>query len=796
MQVLVNHLMNNLLPSHTYSNCSGGDPPKILDLTWQQLRDFHAKHYHPSNARFYTYGNMPLIEHLKYINGNYLKDFQRIPPSEAVPSEKRWSEPRRISVASREDPFAPDPEKQTSAVVSYLLSDITDTYQTFVLQILGELLTGGPNSPFYRKLLEPNIGTGFSPVCGYDAHTKDTTFTVGLQGIHSGDVEKVLDIIRSTFDQAAREGFPAERVEAVLHSIELGVKHQTANFGLSMIMNLTPMWNHESDPIEALYINSKVDRFRQELRKNPNYLKELIRKFFVDNPHRLVAVMSPDKEYEAKLEQQEKVILDSKCKSLTDEDRASIFTKSQELLALQSKVDEVEQLPTLQLNDIASQADRVQLDGLRVQGVPLQVAVQPTNGITYFHSIINSSHLPEKLQPHLPFFCMAATKMGAGDLDYRQLDQEIELKTGGLCVGIHLAEGLDSAKSFEQGLLLSSHCLDRNLPEMFRLWESIFNKLRLQDENRVETLLRQLVGELSNSLTHAGHKYAMAHAASSLTPTAQLKEMDEGISYIRRVKAIAETNQFEPLLDTMKDIAEHLLTKDNMRCALNVTSDSRDAAVGELDRFVSAVKGSPKQQAVLWSADADFKPTLQKTHFVLPIPVNFASKVVPGATYLSPDYAPLRVLAGLMSAKFLHPEIREKGGAYGGGANASASGLFSFYSYRDPKSLETIQTFDRAVDWALKADYSEEAIKEAKLRVFQAIDAPVPPPTKGMRQFLSHISDEQLAAHRQQLVRVTKEDLVRVSQEYLRQPAVYGVTLIGPFNNAVEKDPSWNVEIS
>lgn len=42
----------------------------------------------------------------------------------------------------------------------------------------------------------------------------------------------------------------------------------------------------------------------------------------------------------------------------------------------------------------------------------------------------------------------------------------------------------------------------------------------------------------------------------------------------------------------------------------------------------------------------------------------------------------LRILARLMTAKFLHTQIREKGGAYGGGAKLSHSGVFTFYSYR------------------------------------------------------------------------------------------------------------------
>ena len=45
----------------------------------------------------------------------------------------------------------------------------------------------------------------------------------------------------------------------------------------------------------------------------------------------------------------------------------------------------------------------------------------------------------------------------------------------------------------------------------------------------------------------------------------------------------------------------------------------------------------------------------------------------------------------------LHPLIREKGGAYGGGCGISDSGIFSFYSYRDPNCDATYLNFERAV---------------------------------------------------------------------------------------------------
>ncbi|XP_065376298.1 uncharacterized protein isoform X8 [Macaca fascicularis] len=50
-RIFPQHLQNRLLPDHTYSVVSGGDPLCIPELTWEQLKQFHATHYHPSNAR-------------------------------------------------------------------------------------------------------------------------------------------------------------------------------------------------------------------------------------------------------------------------------------------------------------------------------------------------------------------------------------------------------------------------------------------------------------------------------------------------------------------------------------------------------------------------------------------------------------------------------------------------------------------------------------------------------------------------------------------------------------------------
>ena len=49
------------------------------------------------------------------------------------------------------------------------------------------------------------------------------------------------------------------------------------------------------------------------------------------------------------------------------------------------------------------------------------------------------------------------------------------------------------------------------------------------------------------------------------------------------------------------------------------------------------------------------------------------------------DFGALLVLSELMTYNYLLPTIREKGGAYGAGCKVNESGVFTMYSYRDPK---------------------------------------------------------------------------------------------------------------
>ena len=329
---------------------------------------------------------------------------------------------------------------------------------------------------------------------------------------------------------------------------------------------------------------------------------------------------------------------------------------------------------------------------------------------------------------------------------------------------------------------------------MFDLWTAIFNDIHLTDENadRLKTLLRMHATNSMNRVVHMGHSYAMGSSAASLQPGAAAREAYGGLVGLRRLQEMAKMEDVTQLLEQMRALSRIALTKERMKIALNASEDLENGLLRSTSRFIDSVSG--QHPSSLEVSQKDFTPADRKQFFATPFPVNFCSISVPIVPYTHEDFPALRILARLLSKQFLHQEIREKGGAYGGGATASSAGTFSFYSYRDPNSAKTLETFERSAEWVRQASISRQDMDEAKLGVFQKVDEPTPAGSRGLREFLANVDDATFEEHRRRLKETTEDEVKRVAEKYLdNRSSPKGMTVIGPADKK-EVDDSWTVQ--
>lgn len=786
-------------------NNSGGDPQKITDLTYEQLKKFHAEHYHPSNAKVFTYGDMPLADHLRGVDAQ-LQSFERIRADVESKLPISLSDgPQEVQIYGPLDPLV-DPDKQFKTSVSWVTGDTSDIVESFSMALISTLLMDGYGSPLYRGLIETGLGTDWSPNSGYDGSAKVGIFSIGLTGVREENVAKVKDEIKKILQTVRDKGFERSKIDGHLHQLELGLKHKTANFGLSLLHRLKPKWFTGVDPFQSLAWNETISAFERELSKG-NYLEGLMDKYLL-NDNCLTFTMAPSPTFSEELVKEEETRLATKVKeastAIGDEAKAkALFQKQEsELLVEQSKSNsqDVSCLPSVHVRDIPRQKEGVVVRDDEVAGVKTQWREAHTNGLTYFRAINVLANLPDELRQFIPLFADSIMRLGTKNETMEQLEDLIKLKTGGISVGYHSSPSPTDFQDASEGLMIAGMALDRNVPDMFELLRKVIVDTDFDSPaaaQRIRQLLHASADGVVNDIASSGHSYARGFAESGLTRNAFLREQVGGLSQVRLVTSLAsrpDSDQLEDVIDKLKRIQQAALAGPTFRAAITCGSESIAENSGALSRFLLARPGG----TVTLPEGKPATPYARniKTFFPLPYQVYYGGLALPTAAYTSKDGAPLQILAQLLTHKHLHHEIREKGGAYGGGAySRPLDGLFGFYSYRDPNPQNTLSIMRGAGNWAVDKKWSDGDLEEAKISVFQGVDAPKAVNEEGMARFLSGVTDEMQQTRREQLLDVTKDQVRDVAQRYLVDAIDKGkerVVFLGERLRWV--DDSWAIE--
>ncbi|MGK2940099.1 MAG: insulinase family protein, partial [Immundisolibacter sp.] len=376
-------LAREIYPTTTYHHNSGGDPQHIPDLSYEQLKAFHARHYHPSNATFFTYGDIPAAEQQAIMEDRALRHFQRLDIDLRVPPEQRYTAPRVV-----EETYAAedgDTARKTHIVLGWLLGDMTDLDQVLRLNLLSRLLLDNSSSPLMHALETTELGSAPSPLCGLDDSARELLFAAGVEGSdpeHAAAVEKlILDVLA----EVAETGVPAEQVEAMLHQIELGRREIGGDrypYGLQLIMNALPQAVHHGDPVQALAIDAALERLRTAAAE-PGFVQGEVRRWLLDNPHRVRLTMQPDATQAERERAEEQSRLAALRADLDATQSARIVAQAKALVDRQAQHDDPDILPRVTRADVAPTLKIPPVVHEPVAGLPASWYDQPTNGLVY-----------------------------------------------------------------------------------------------------------------------------------------------------------------------------------------------------------------------------------------------------------------------------------------------------------------------------------------------------------------------------------------------------------------------------
>jgi len=694
------HLFHNtfkgLMPNSTYAHESGGDPENIPDLSYEEFVDFHEKHYHPSNATLFFYGDADLDTELAYVQENFLSQYESAGEKVQIVTGDPIQGPIFIDESYGVQPGS-DLTGKTFLAVGSLTGDVLDRKQNTALQIIANILYNSDASPLKNAIIESGLCSDFGGlfVTGSSFKTFMLTYLIGCD---ADKRDRFLEIYKHALMSMVTEGLHKDLVLAELNKYEFSVREEMnkAQRGLDLIGKALPAMKYGADPFEALQIEQLFADIRRQAIEE-GYFEELIKKLLLDNKGDAVVTLKPDAE---KIEQNilsENNRLLAYQQQMGAEKMAELVQHTQDLSEKQAQPNDEQTLallPALGIDDLNHDLQFFQTTPEAINQRPLLINELDTSSISYMDFGFNCSGLSAEALVYLDLFGTIITEIGTDDMDYRHFAKQINICTGGFSHAFSTYQQKNKAESLQPILWFQVKALSSFLDDALELIGQVIREFSLSDRVRIREIVQREFSWAEHSIQSEGYSLAAMRVFSHLSPAGKYNEQITGTtSYLALKNLAAHYDELEEqFLHILAELRDHLLVQSRFLCS--ITSRPEDIArfkellpdflepfpKGTMEESSTQFPEHPKKQAFCTSAEVVYNV---KGANLFPDPNLYSGQFEVLKTWLSRDY--------------LWNTVRQVGGAYGCFIQFNQlTGNMGIISYRDPQVEKTFAAYDNA----------------------------------------------------------------------------------------------------
>jgi len=752
-------IMQALVPDLPYAFNSGGDPKEIPKLTHKELQAFHQIYYHPSHCLFFFYGNLPLDLHLEFITKRVFKGCKKIQDLPPTTLQPRFDTPRTLT---RHFPPQHAHDKEFVAL-SWLTTELKNQEDVLSLSILDSILMETDASPLKFALLQSKLCTQAD---GYlELETSELPYTIICRGCKKESSAEIENLILNTLRDIVKRGLDPALVKAAMHQMEFNRLEITGNhgpFGLTLFFRSALSALHGCPAENALRVYSHFQKLHL-LVKNPKYLPQLIRKYLLNNPHRITLRFTPDPSLQKEEEKKEREELEKIKKNLSPNEQVQIITQTANLKKFQEKIEthSLECLPKITLNDIPQETVDFHLNYEQANQLTIFHHDCFTNHIIFANIIFDLPYIALKDLPYVKLLLAILPEIGAGGRDYKKNLVYINTYLGSFSTILTLFPQVQDPTLLNPVFGFQGKALTRNVGKLFSLFKDVFYSLELDNAKRIKELILQIHTALENRLNHNAMSYAIQLAVSPFTHPSFIESHWSGLKYLHFIRSLTQDldKKLPEIIEKLKTLKKTLFHFTNPHLILSC--DAQQYRTLEKEKFYD-IGNLPISPYNLWK-NHNLPPLILEQARPISSPVAFSALGFHTKTTLHPTSPALSLSTELLKNIHLHKKIREQGGAYGAGASYNPiTGNYYFYSYRDPHILKTFQAFDESIAMIENDAFSDNDLVEAKLCTIQNMDFPISPGSRAMyayRHFREGFHKDMRQSYRNILINTQKKEI-------------------------------------
>lgn len=763
--VLDRMIFNSLFPDTAYQHESGGDPEVIPQLTYEDYLNFHKKYYHPSNSYIYLYGDINIEEKLRFLDEEYLSDYEAITLDSEIHPQKAFEKPVEVtktySLSSAESE-----EDNTYLSYNAVVGDVLDKKLCMAFDILEYALLTAPGAPLKKALLDAGIGKDI--MGSFDDSTLQPIFSVVAKNANYEDKDRFLKVIKDTLEAQVAKGLNPKALLAGINSSEF--KFREADFGAypkGLIYGLDCMesWLYDDDqPFLHLEAIAEFQFLKEQV--GTGYFEQLIQKYLLDNTHVSITSILPEKGLNAKMDEMLAKKLEDYKKGLTEQEIKQLLEDTIHLKQYQdepSDKEDLKKIPMLSREDLKKEAAPFQNAEEDFQGTLLLKHEMFTSGITYVNLMFDLAQIPEEDVPYLGVLKAILGYVDTKNYSYADLANEINLVTGGVSSYIAVYPSLQKRDDFIAKYEVRARLLEEKTGQAFALFEEILTTSSLKDEKRIYEIIAHIKSRLQMSLSSAGHSVSAIRAMSYFSKSARYNDMTGGIALYRLIADLEKNfeEKKEEFFNKIQELIRKVFCSENMM--ISITAD--ESGIATVKEAIPTLKSclytekSDKTECVIHceKKNEGFKDASQ---------VQYVSRA---GNFMDQGYeynGALRILKVILSYDYLWLNIRVKGGAYGCMSGFSRMGDCYFSSYRDPNLRKTNEIYEKTPEYLENFAVEERDMTKYIIGTISDLDTPLNPSARGLRStsaYLSGLTYEMAQQERDEIIGAQIKDIQSLS---------------------------------
>ncbi len=767
-EVILNEANAVLFKDNCYKYESGGDPKKIVTLSYEDFIKTHQKFYHPSNAYIFLDGEMDIEKVLEKINNEYLSEYDYLDVNFDISYQEVL--PATRSVRKYEIDENDDDSNRTVLAFGKIVCDYTDVEKLIAYSTLQDLLVGSNKAILNKALLDKKLceDVELSMIDGI----KQPYQLLIVRNTSLDKEEEIKKVIHDEIVKLIENGIDDEMIEASLNQMEFTYREPSEPSGVIYVDNALRSWLYGGDPLLYLNRSKSYENLRNKI--HTSYFVDLLKEFFLDEEHLTTFVFEPSKTLAKEREEETQKELEEKKASFTNvQDYVDLCQNLHAWQETKDTKEVLDTLPKLSLEDIRKEAEHLEPVETKVKNVPVLVYPAEKSGVVYMNLYFSIAGVKLEDLTYVQFFVRVLGDLPTEKYDLEELNKRIRRDIGSLSISAKIMPRVDDLTAAVPMIVVSISVLKHKVKEAKELVLEILQHTKFTEED-IKPFLAQGVDSARQMLQAGGHVIGQMLTLSSFSGATHATDYMIGYDAMKWVSNF--NDHFDEEIDNV--IEKSYLYRDTFFSSSRMyASISGEENIPLIEEYIDSFPTTPFERCIV------HYPLREKKDLGIVIPSQVSYVSMSGYMGHEEYVGEMSVLSHILLYEYLWNEIRVKKGAYGTACAIGNTSLVSAYTYRDPSpktSIETIRNMYTFIDSFVQEHQDLSTYIIGSLASGDSLVTPANKIRNGDRLYFGGITYEYRQNNRNHILETKPRDLEKLKDALKDALKDEAVVVIGP----------------